>query len=315
MAMIQYLDGYTIGQILREQISVNVKGNVASGKTLKVTVSLWYTTDVSLPNIAAGTNNSLVSTLDANGKPATFNGSWTEVTRTVSEEAVFTMNDQPTDYGFNIWNLNDLTAAKNATYFAIVIGTATMSSASPESPQFISVGLCSGSVPTIPAPQTPDQVLRECQYYYEKSYEADTPAGTATSRGMQSAPAFVYVDTDDYLFPRSFYIQYKQTKRTHGDLVLYSPNNGSSGQVYAGIWQNNTNPAPTSGSNPRNYASSNFSGSSTISYDGVFLLATANASISGPNNSILQIGAASTKPGDEGIILYHYTVDSRLGIN
>lgn len=320
-AIIQYMEPYRINDLLLDQISVNVRGNVATGKTLKCTVSLWYTTDASLPDITAGNNNSLVATLDANGKPATFNGNWTEVTRTVSEEAVFTMSETITDYGFNIWNLNDLTAAKNATYFAIVIGTAAMTSASPENPQFISVGLCKGSIPTIPAPQTPDQVLRECQYYYEKSYDLQTEPGTVTNVGVNSAPAFVYVGDgtrgtlhDDYLFPRSFYIQFKQTKRTVGNLVLYSPIDGASGNVSAGIYQNNTNPAPTSGNNPRNYLSSNFSGASNVSKDGVFLLATANASISAPNNAILEVQAAASKPGDEGIILYHYTVDARLGI-
>lgn len=321
MAMIQYLESYDVNQLLIDQISVNVRANVAAGTSLVCTVSLWYTKDVSLPNIATGTNNSLVATLDANGKPATFNGNWTEVTKTTAQEAKFTLSDEVKDYGFNIWNLNDLTEAKDATYFAIVIGTAAMDAGTPPTPQFISVGLCSGSIPTIPAPQTPDEVLRECQYYYEKSYNADDPAGTLTVVGMQSAPLnLLYVSgNNDKLFGKSFYLKYKQTRRNAGALVLYSPSlTSTAGRVLVGVYQNGSNPTPTDsgsgGTNPRAISSNNWNGSSNANVDGVTLIWTANSGAT--SQPLFEIASGTpVQPYDEGIALYHYTSDARLGIN
>jgi len=317
-AIIQYLESYQVNQLLADQISVNVRAICGAGTTLKCTVSLWYTTGSALPNIAAGTNNSIVATLDANGKPATFNnptgGTWTEVTKNNSQEAVFTLSPDVIDYSFNIWDMSgEGENIKNATFFAIVIGTASMDSGTPPSPEFVSVGLCSGSIPTIPAPQTPDEVLRECQYYYEKSYTAGVAPGTATVVGMNSAPAFVDPPggsgVNVFLHTKSFYLPYKQTKRTIGALVLYSPSTGTSGRAYIGIYQNGGNPAATAGANPRDIVSTSWIGTPNVSLDGISLIAQ------NTSTQVLSVASANTLAGDEGITQFHYTVDSRLGIN
>lgn len=331
VALIQYLDGRQVGNILREQISVNIKANCALGTTLKCTVSLWYTKGSALPNIADGTNNSIVATLDANGKPATFNnptgGTWIEVPKTSAQDAVFTLGPDVIDYGFNIWNLNNLTEARDATFFAIVIGTASMDSITAPSPQFISVGMCSGSIPTIPAAQTPDEVLRECQYYYEKSYSPDTVAGSATQLGVNQAITVPPVSVGggvEQMHVSSFYLRYKQTKRNSGALVLYSPGDAAaslfsggtavvspaSGQVLCGLNQNGGYIQPAVyGTNPRNVVSTSWAGSGNASVDGVYLVCLITST------SVFQTQNAVSLAGDEGFMRFHYTVDSRLGIN
>ena len=310
-AIIQYLQYPYTYEILSKQISVNVRALCSSAHTLKCTLSLWYTKDGSLPNIASGTNNSLVATLDVNGKPATFNGNWTEVTKTQSQDAVFTLTEDITDFGFNIWDMSLETAnIKDATFFAIVIGTAAMSSITLQNPGFVSVGLSSGSIPTIPAPQTLDQVLRECQYYYEKSYSFGVAPGTVTAVGQVMVSAKVLPNqgtADEFLYAQSFSQQWKQTKRTIPVHNLYSPATGTINKVSMGIYHNGANPTPSSGANPRDVVSSVWTLTGQ-SVDGAFSLCGST------DTQVLEVPVANATVADEGITLFHYTLDSRLGI-
>lgn len=90
-ALIQYLPQAVARRMLQENLSANIAAITAKVGGLAGTISIWYTTDVSLPSV--GSNNSIVLTLDANGKPATFNGNWTEVTRNGLGDAKFTVTN------------------------------------------------------------------------------------------------------------------------------------------------------------------------------------------------------------------------------
>lgn len=180
MALVQYLDATQARKLLNGRMSVNIaaKASVATNAT----ISLWYTTDVSLPVITAGTNNSIVATLGTNGSVATQNGTWLEVPRSGLGDAMMTIGVNATtafnDYNFSGWDLGGIAGTDTATYFAIVIGTASVTT--PGTVSFYSVGLCAGDIATRPAPQTPDEVLRECQYYYQKSFLTGTIPATNT---------------------------------------------------------------------------------------------------------------------------------------
>lgn len=220
-AIIQYIPEETARNILSQNIAVNLLAQTASGQTLNGTVSLWYTTDVSLP--AINSNASIVATLDANGKPATFNGNWTEVPRPNGQEATFTLTDTVTDFPFTIWKNDDSnTASTTATYMAIVVGFATFSTA--QDPLILSVSLCSGDIATRPAPQTLDQVLRECQYYYEKSYNPGVVPGTVTATGLVFAQAPCQWDgTNTNVWCPDIYLQFKQHKIKTPSLLFFGP--------------------------------------------------------------------------------------------
>jgi hypothetical protein len=181
MALIQYLPATEARELLNGNIAVNIAAK-ASGAT-NASVSLWYTTDSTLPVITSGTNNSIVLTLDSNGVPATKNGTWSQVpfngqtngpTFTIGTSANVEFND----YNFSGWSLDGIAAANTATFFAIVIGTASVTSTGTVS--IYSVGLNKGDIATRPAPLTPDQTLKVCERYYEKSYESNIYAGSAS---------------------------------------------------------------------------------------------------------------------------------------
>lgn len=194
MALVQYLDATLARKLLNGRMAVNIAAKASVATT--ATVSLWYTTDASLPNIASGTNNSIVATMGASGTVATENGTWTEVSRSGLGNATFSIGTSAdtsfNDYSFNGWDLDGAAAANTATFFAIVIGTASVTIAGTVS--IYSVGLCKGDIATRPAPQSASEVLVDCQYYYQKSFATTVPpaqnAGLANAAfSTQVAPA------------------------------------------------------------------------------------------------------------------------------
>lgn len=192
MALIQYLPATIARKILNGPSSANVSALTSVVAGVTATISLWYTTGASLPSMS--TNDSIVASLDANGKPATFNlaggVAWTEVTRSKLGDAKFTIGTSSTEnfnnYGFSGWDIDGIAAASTATFFAIVVGTASVTS--PGTISWNSISLVPGYIPTIPAPQTLSEVLHDCQAFVEKSFDVGTvpiqALGTSTGETM-----------------------------------------------------------------------------------------------------------------------------------
>lgn len=312
-AIIQYIDTATIQPYWGQILSAMVRAYFVtqSGTPMGIKARLIYRT--TLPPTISQTEP--ISSWTVGSDPV-FSAGWTAITP--KNDPSYAINGTPTGFSFNGFQLPECTT--NTMILGIVIySTENMNpTVQPEGFVFDRVSLTNNDFAIDASPETYDETLRKCQFYYEKSYPPTygpgTVNGTASILGLQSAPAFVYVLSNDYLFARSFTILYKQTKRAIPTIILYSPNDGLAGFVYAGIWQNNTNPPATSSTNPRNYAASNFSYLPSISVDEAFFLALSNAGNSSPNNAILSVASGNTLPGDEGIILYQYTADSRLGM-
>lgn len=239
MAVIQYQEGLYAREILNNRLSVMVSA-YASVATI-ATISLWYTTDVSLPNINSGSNNSLVLTLDANGKPATFNGTWVEIPRngtgstggttSLLGDAKFTIGTSSTlnynRYGFNGWNLDGVSGVGTATFFAIVVGTAEV--ATPNTVSIESISLVPGDIPTIPAPIPYAQSIAACQRYYEKSFNIETvPANAVGVLSCEFTFNQAVAASNNQTTPS---IAYKVQKRTLPTITLYNPANNNS-QAY-----------------------------------------------------------------------------------
>lgn len=169
-AIIQYLPQAAARSLLEHGLSVMVEADSTVDAGLTGTVSLWVTTNVAAPILPLGFFTGLNST----GKPnAGIVSDWTEIPRNGNlGDAKFTLVSTLERYGFSGWNAPNGTLPDTTTFFAIVIGTANIPITKGLS--INSVSLVPGDIPTIPAPQTLDEVLRECQYYYRKSFEVAT---------------------------------------------------------------------------------------------------------------------------------------------
>ncbi len=183
LALIQYLEQSSVRSMLLTRLSSMIKAAIQSGSTVGATVSLYYTTDASLPDM--GSNLSLVATLDANGKPATFHGNWTEIARSNLGDARFdienTTNNTYNLDGFSGWESIDAIGADTAKFFAIVVGTESAPNGTELA--FNSISVVPGDIPTIPAPKTISETLQDCERYYRKSFAQGTKPAQAIGVG------------------------------------------------------------------------------------------------------------------------------------
>ena len=165
-----------------------------------------------------------------------------------------------------------------------------------------SISLVPGDIPTRPAPQTTDQVLRECQYYYEKSYAAGTAVGTATTINQYSAQQRIYITGGtDRVVAGAFFIPYKATKRAVPSVKFYSTS-GTADSFTAALYQNGAY-ASVGGS----VGIGNWSPTAVGAAIGVDSLTYAADGVS-------SLGASASGNAPEGVIFGHYVLDSRLGI-
>ena len=229
LALVQYLGQLEARKLLNSKKCVNVAAN-ASVATV-ATISLWYTTDAQLPDIAAGTSNSIVLTLDASGKPATQNGAWTELARSNLGDAKFTIGTSATtlfnDYPFAAWDLLGVAATDTATYFAIVVGTAAL--AQNTYVEWFSISLQDGTMPTRPAPQSKTTVIEDCQQYYRMSFLPGVlPADNV---GNEGASASIQTNTAGIAGSFGPVVRFDNPMRATPLVALYNPTAGAAAQI------------------------------------------------------------------------------------
>lgn len=306
MALIQYLPQSVTRDILNDAIAANVAA-FASVATV-ATVDLFYTTDVGLPNLGAGA--SLVATLDANGAVATFNGTWTRVPRSSLGNAQFTIATSATnnfnDYGFSGWNLNGAAGASTATFFAIVVGTAQVTMGNTIT--FGSVSACRGYIPTRPAAQAPDEVFRECQYYYEQSYPPGVPVGTVSGGDFTSGNKYTIQSIiTDSARTYSFILELMQTKVRTPLVTFYSNINANTAGVLTFQAEKDGAIAVRTGgalaTNPSDISALGWGAAESV--DRIFYFAH--------DTTTVQLTLAAVT-GNEAFLIFHYTADARLGL-
>lgn len=279
VGLIQYLSGQKISTLLSHNLSVNIVGAAAGAVTL--TISLWSTTN-SAPPVLPST---FVTAIDANGYPGTsVVAGWTEVSRGTLGNATFTLpaigtGSTLSSIGFNGWATTQA-IAQGAKVFAIFIGTASLAG---NSIAFESISLVPGDIPTIPAPKTSDETVRECQHYWQKSFFPTTiPANNA---GMASGPTLA-IQTVGAAATSAIAIRFPVSMRTTPVYpgTFYNPTSGTAGQIL-----NFTTGA--------SYSATSGSGSTSISANGMTIQGTSDGSSAAGN-----------------ILAINWTVDARLGV-
>lgn len=228
-AIIQYIPKFVAREILSQRIALQLKAKV-SATTLAGTVSLWWTADASLPDIKTPTFKSLVSSI-TDGIPSTSgNGTWNQVLSSIPSHpsAPFTLTTTSQEFDFSGFE-DTSTGETDATFMAVVVCFNTMSTTQTMTLEYCS--LMGGDIATRPAPQTPDQVRRECQYYYRKSFLANTtPAqnvgiNTGESYAIQAKTSL----TADSIGP---VVRFDYPMINTPSVLLYNPAvGGVSGQI------------------------------------------------------------------------------------
>ncbi len=313
--LLQYLSGADAIKTTLDNLSVNINAyNLVNTGTTAQVYLFYSTVNGTIPALSGGTigtvNGAGVFTL------TTSPGTWIATPQNIGNtntalpafNALLPLSLSGWSGGFNFGK-----SSTNNNFAIVVVFTSPTSGT-----QVVinSISCCLGDIPTIPAPQTADEVLRECQYYYEKSYAPSVMAGTASTikdilTAAQSCTGdnATFGGTTCQMFQQAFGFNYKQTKRaipvTHlysfagtidnvtANLVFYTsvdgaPHIASADAVFSSFWTNNT------------------PGTQSVS---IF------PSTAGINNTPLTSnkGTGSILAA-AGWLTYHYVADCRLGI-
>lgn len=305
MAVIQYLTGKEAQSVMTQMTSGGLSVNVEVSSTVSqtFTASLWWTANGTLPNVASGTNNSLVSTLDADGYPDTVVAGWLPVERANLGIASITTTD-PTElhnYAFTGWE--DSAALSTGTFFAIVIGCNTV--AQGNAIQFRSISLVPGYNPTIPAPQTSDEVLRECQRYYETTFLTGATVPSAVTGGQLQAPMISSDEVGNVsrVYANTFGGQWVTPKWSAPNVLFYSGTTTTASRVQSFGFGDTV--VSTAENNIGTFWAAPIIDTKT------YLLKSAGTA---PGNLIAGVGNTLAGTPVSAWIQYHYTADARPGI-
>ena len=308
--MLQYLSGAQARAMLGNELSVNIhayKTQVGSDVTARV--YLYRGSAAATIPTVPGTNS--IGTIATSGEFTLTASNWTLIPRGTLNQAQGILQEVSTldystlnedgDLRFNGWEIIDSAEIADTDKFAIVVTFQTASASTVVTVDSISV--VPGSIATRPAPQTRQQVLEECEYYFEKSTDQGVfpTAGTLAGALLSEQYAYGVTGVSISISPRSFAIQYNTKKRAIGTPVLYSLS-GTVNQVSVTGYNGSAQPIA-----PMNVSSSNWT-AGELGERGCTFIAANRATVLATN------GVAFNQNFAEGLILYQYYVDTRLGV-
>lgn len=320
MAIVQYIQANDMNEALNSILfSAHIRAFTNQSAGVTGTISLWHTSDASLPNVASGTNNSMVLTLNSTGKPTLLNGNWTEIPRSNLGDGRFSLVTSSREFNLSGWQIPSGYPG-GSTYFAIVVG---FSSLTTSNSIFIEqVNLCPGHIASPCNPLTYASTLQLLQRYYEKSYASATLPGANTAIGEVRQFGFNYLSAGDLnatTMPVSSYHPWRLEKRATPNTAIYSPS-GVLNEVQVTMTKKGSTSGitvifPGAGQNPYNAALSTYWTVSADTMGYYFTMIDNNATNDFGLMKIENNPPATFSQGEaEGFINYQITADARLGI-
>ena len=234
--IMQYLQGDQVKEMLGSRMSSNVfayQTDVA-GDAVTMRIYLFRATAAAVfPALPAGT----IGTLATNGEFTLTQAGWTAIPRSglsipqVTLNKVTTntgLNDGNSDYGFSGWEITDSAQIGDTDKFAIIVTFAYTDASTVVVVNSISV--VPGDIPCRPALKTFDDTLRQCQYYYEKSYDNGIVPGTVGNNNSEISvwQSITFTGGNWILRAAPFVIQFHSVKRVSPNMSYYSGTAGTS---------------------------------------------------------------------------------------
>lgn len=306
--LLQYLTGKEVKDMIGERMAFHMKAwktNVGDDVTVRVYL-FRGSSAATIPTLG-----STIGTLASDGEFTLTQANWTAIPRSGLDIPQFTLNeiaannninDDANNYGFSEWQVTDDTQIADTDKFAIVVTfryetTATVITVN-------SISVTPGDLPCPPVPASLESTLKDCEQYYEKSYDFSTVSGATTYvssliERMILKPAgdasSVYT-----MHAANFSLKYKTQKRTASVTPeLFNPKTGAGNSVIGEIYNNG---ALVSSADVTQ-------GKWTIENAGAkaaqFRATTVDAAVT--TDSI-------TGNSADGFIVFHYVADGRLGL-
>lgn len=300
IAIIQYIDKYSAAPYFNNILSSLVRIRMQSGAATTIRFKMRLITSATAPaTLAAGEP---ITGWDLNKNPV-FSAQWQAIVP--QNDPVYVVGDTIPDdsYAFNNFILPDYSTMR---YIGVVLYTLDpLSNSVPDILLIRDISLVPNEFALDVNPKTYDQVLRECEFYYEKTYLDGNIAGAATTVGSLYAIQDISTGLSTDVRPRGFGASFCTEKCIIPTLTFYSvagtintvtahaawnlasvfqSGSGDTTSVTTTIWDQSV--STTSFSNTVKQA---------FNYASIFHIATAGTSTY------------------EGWINYHYTADARLG--
>lgn len=315
-ALIQYIPYQTIKPYWSYLLSSLVRARIFTVHNSQVGIKMRLIYSASSPATISPTEPISSWTLT----DPVFSGSWTAISPENDPVYILPNAYEDTNLAFPAFEFNGFqmpTDTSSTMSLGIVIyttGTMNSTGGTEDHIGFDRISLVQNEFALDCQPQTFDEVLRECQFFYEKSFRISDLPLTATFVNSVYAMQFCdstnisTVGSNGYL--TSFQVEYSTKCNSSPAITFYSPLDGSPNAVDFAINYQGTNPARTAGAittNPGN----------------VDAVASYTQKQLGPNRAFYQavtsslvlrtaVGAATNN--SDAYINYHFTCDSRLGI-
>ena len=222
--LLQYLSGGEVRRLLGTKLSVNVNTYVLNKANLVCRVYLFRApTATAIPTLPT-----TIGTIAASGVFTLTAAGWTEIPRGNYGAAVgnvlnLTTDDQvggdEIDLKFNGWEVTDAAQIVDSDKFAIVVTYQTPTASSELACN--SISLVPGNIPTRPAPQTPNEVLIGCEYYYQKSFNVIAPP--AQNNGVNTGESNFIQGKAAGLTTLGPNVKFPIIMRTDPTVTLYNP--------------------------------------------------------------------------------------------
>lgn len=305
-ALIQYIDPTSIEPYWSYALSAFARARIftSHGTSVRLKCRLIYRS--SLPS-AIG-NAEPIASWPAASDPV-FSAGWTALTP-LNDPAYILPNAYSTDEslgtnsypGFSFDNFQMPNADNANMTLGVVIYTMDNmnSTATVDEIAFDKISLIPSQFGADALPQTFDDCLRECQYYYEKSYNVGVLPGAIDTSNSYFAEQLASGSAPINFFSRGFQINYRTLKRTvTPTVVLYSPTTAGTPATVHGFILNGSSVVADN-----NIAITNWN-PEIFGQDRIFYK---------PVNTTALISIVQAANVPEAYFLAHYTVDARLGV-
>lgn len=305
-AIIQYIDPKTINPYWALNLSsmVTVFFNTSApnvNTTPGIKMRLIYR--ASLPSTIGAAEP--ITSWDSDNNPV-FAAGWTAIIP--ENDPTYTPTTDGTDisFPFNKFVLPRSTNA-NMTLAVVVYTTKNMDNTINDYIEFERISLVQNDFAIDCNPQTFDEVLRECQFYYEKSYDYTILPGTINSGNIIVQDQISNSGGTIALLSgvaRNIFLPFKATKRSNTQTItLYDPQTGLNACVHGIVKSDAVNVTDAQIALGDHWISAN------IGSD-MHLWTPTNTS-----NIVPALGVGAGAPVfPEVYITFHYTIDCRLGI-
>lgn len=294
--ILQYVPASTNTPYFGQIVSSMVKAQLISSHstTVKVKVRLLY-----LNNTPSSTSQTYPVATWTEGSDPVFAAGITAVIP--DNDPVYTLSSLIQSFPFNNISLPNLVVTPQTLgIFVYTIGNMNQT-ATADAIIFNDVSLTQNRFAIQSNPKTADQVLKECQYFYEKSYQPSDQPGTNTQVNMITAPQPTNGGTN--LYVNSIEVQYKQTKVQTPTMTIYSQD-GTINTIKLIIFKDGSTATASGGSpntNPFNAPIADWAVDPYI--DRALLVSQGTTNV--------QITATTSL--NEGFAQFHYTLNARLG--